>query len=116
MADKKLWSPGTPRECWIIWYEDREGPGNMAVFFHKVEAENDISEMLRSVAGEEYENWDPADDDENTTRAVELLESVRKNLDKKRVWDAMADWEEYHGEYNPDQTVHVEQGKLYGAG
>lgn len=113
--NEKLWSPGKKRSCWIVWYEDQDGPGNMAVFYHKVEAENDIDGILRGVVSDELENWDPSDRDDSVTAAIELLESVIKDLDDHKVWDALSAWEDYHHEYDPDQTIHVEEGMLYGA-
>lgn len=112
---EKLWSPGKARKCWIVWYEDQGGPGDMGVFYHKIEAESDIDGILRDVAGQELKNWDPSDRYDSVTAAIELLESVIKNLDDHKVWDALSDWEEYRVEYTPDQTIHVEEGKLYGA-
>jgi hypothetical protein len=115
MADNKIWSPGKPKPCWIIWYHDQMGPGSMRVYAHKIEAEDDISEMLRGIVSGEMENWGQQDDDENARVARELLGSVMDNLDKKKVWDALADWEEYRGEYTPDGTIYVEEATLYGA-
>lgn len=111
---EKLWSPGKARKVWIVWYEDDQGSGDKRVYAHKLEAHEDVREMLESLVRENLEQADEGDPDDAVSPR-ELLLSIKNELETNRIEHALSDWEEFRDSFSSEGIVHLEEAVLLGA-
>jgi hypothetical protein len=109
---EKLWSPHKERKCWIVWYEDQEGPGDKSVYANRMEAEAYLHEMVQDVTESELKDLDPEDEDATETREIlmEILEALRKST-----MTGYGLWGDHHDNVGLDMNVHFEEARLFGA-
>jgi hypothetical protein len=104
-----------PENGWVIWYEDVEGPGDLAIFLTEEAANNRIAELLLSlVAGLEGDvgekDWEPGDPFPGDARKT--AKQIRVELKKGNVSAALSAWEEFNDEYDAG-TIHVNKADVY---
>ncbi len=90
------------KRAWIIWYEDREGPGDRHVFKTKKGAEKRISDLLMSVLREVDDEWKAAEAagkmDDLHERLKTLSQDIRAADRADKVWDALEEWRTFEGD------------------
>lgn len=111
---EKLWSPGQSRKVWIVWFEDDQGSGDKRVYAHKIEAYQEVRELLESVVRENLENMDEGDADD-IDRPRELLLSIKNEVEMNRIDHALSDWEEFRDSFGSEAIIHLEEAVLLGA-
>lgn len=110
---EKLWSPGKPRTCWILWYEDQDGAGDKTVYLHKIEVEEQIKEILRNMVEDRLKSLDPGEEGEHDPERATLL-GILEVLDKKP-FEALYHWAVFAEDFSVDERLNAEESKLFGA-
>lgn len=110
---EKLWSPGKPRVCWILWYQDRDGDGDKTVYLHKVEVEEAIKEILRDMVQDRLRSLDPGEEGEPDPERETML-GIQEILEKKP-FEALYHWAVFAETFSIDERLNAEESKLFGA-